>query len=292
MPQYSLAAALFIYDKDAKTTGDHFAALEQIAAAGFREVELTAEGPLWAESTRPDSEPFRKKLDSLGVFPHTIHTPLIGVNLAAADESARKDAVHRIAESIRFLGELGGKTAIVHPSNRPAENEPPYAWGNLGAMTEIAYRSVSELIPVAEKSGVRIALENLTTWNIECRPVISMQELRALIAGFPHERVGLCLDTGHARMTGLDPAQQARIAGERLIALHIQDIDGENDCHWVPGDGVVDFSSLGAALTEIDFDGAWTIEVLSMKTDLTAEQVASKASVVRERWEKDGMGNL
>ena len=80
------------------------------------------------------------------------------------------------------------------------------------------------------------------------------------------------------------------MAGERLIALHLQDVDGEADCHWVPGAGVIDWSAMGQALADIAFDGAWTIEALCGKTDLTADEVGAACGALQERWNRDGMG--
>ena len=291
MATYSLGSGLFIFDKENQVTGDPVAALESIAAAGFRETELMAEGEEWKAPGAHDTRRFREALERLGVLPHTIHTPMSGVHLASPDERVRRDGVARIADAMRFLAELeqGGRAAIVHPTGRPGPGEPSYALENIGAAMEYAHRSVSELVRVAEETGIRIALENLPSTGLACRPLVSMQELRAFIAGFPPEHVGLCLDTGHARISGFDPAEQARIASERLCALHIQDVDGQDDCHWVPGRGVIDWSSLGTALSDIDFDGAWTIEALSTRANATAEQVAAACTALSERWAVTGM---
>ena len=292
MATYSLSCGLFVFDKEGKPVGDQIAGLEAIARAGFRETELMAEGPGWEQAGSRDVNKYRAVLERFGIFPHTIHTPLIDVYLTSSDEALRADAVARIADAMRFLGELGGRTAIVHPWSRPGPSDPPFTLENVGAAIERGYRSVSELVKVAEQTGVRIALENLTNRGRDCRPVVTMHELRALISRFPPEQVGLCLDTGHACMSGLDPAEQARIASDRLYALHIQDIDGQNDCHWLPGRGVIDWNAVGSALADIQFDGAWTIEPLAARTNATEEQIAAESGVLREQWETRGMANV
>ena len=38
--------------------------------------------------------------------------------------------------------------------------------------------------------------------------------------------VGLCLDTGHVMVGGGDPVALARIAGSRVIHVHLKDVDG------------------------------------------------------------------
>ena len=291
MARYSLTAGLFSLDEKGEARG-LAATLEAIADAGFGEVELMAEGAEWEKPGAHDAGPCREALERTGIFPHTIHTPMTGTNLASSIEAIRRDSIARIADAMRYLGEVGGRTAIVHPTGHPTPDEEPYALENRGAVMERSHRSVTELVAVAAETGVRMALENLgSRTRNPYRPLSSMQELRAFIAGFPPEHVGLCLDTGHACISGLDPAEQARIASERLCALHIQDVDGLEDCHWVPGRGVIDWSAVGEALAAIGFDGAWTMEAMTSSTETTAEQVAAECKALSERWEAEGMSD-
>lgn len=287
MATFSLASSLFVFSKENKPHGDPYAALDSIAAAGFSQTELMAEGEIWEHSESPDPRPFRQAIERSAVTPRTLHTPMSDVNLASSIEEVRRASVGRIVDTLRFFAELGGQTAIVHPTGRPGEGEEPFGPQNIGVAMEHAHRSVTELVEVARETRVQIALENLPITGLACRPLMTMQELRAFVAPFPAEFVGLCLDTGHARICGLDPALQASVAAERLCALHLQDVDGEKDCHWVPGRGVIDWSALGRALAEIGFDGAWTVEALSKNTDLTAKEVAAECATVCERWESD-----
>lgn len=287
--EYGLNSSLFVYDKANQANGDALAALESIARAGFRRTELTGEGETWRENGYPDAAQFRAALQRLGIDPFSMHAPYNGVNIASLNEAVRLAGVQRISDAMRFAGDIGVKTVIVHPSGRPGPNEASYHLEMIGAATERAYRSVSELVKVAEETGIRIALENLSHVGLPCRPVESMQELRAFIADFPHDLVGLCLDVGHARLSGYDPAEQARLGSERLWALHLQDVDGKKDCHWVPGRGVIDWASLGQALSDIEFDGAWTLEVLTAHSDSSPEQLAEECASLSRRWAKSGM---
>jgi sugar phosphate isomerase/epimerase len=289
MVDYSLSAGLFIFDGDSKPSGDPIEAVERTAAAGFAETELMAEGEHWQNATKGDLMRLKSALESTGLFPHTLHAPMIGIDLASGNEAIRRDGIEQMTTAMRILAELEGRTVIVHPTGRPGADEEDYAWENIGAAADRAHKSVSELVRVAEETGTRMALENLPSTGLLCRPLVSMQELRAFIADFPEDQVGLILDTGHACISNLDPATQARVAGERLIALHLQDVDGERDCHWVPGDGVIDWTEMGQALTDIAFDGAWTIEALSIHTESSADEVATACSQLRERWASNGM---
>ena len=284
---YSLTSALFINDRIKQHAWDSPEVLEAVAAAGFRETEITAEGEAWNTPGTHDAARIRKALEQFEIFPHTIHTPMSGVNLASTLEAIRKDGIARIGDAMRLLGELGGRTAVVHPTGWPGQDEPSFSLEYIGQAVEIVHRSVAELVPVAEETGIRIALENLPAAGLPHRPLTSMQQLRAFIAAFPAEHVGLCLDTGHARICGLDPAEQARIASERLFALHLQDVDGENDCHWIPNRGVINWSEFGSALDAIEFSGARTFEITNGND--TVEQAAEDCRAVKQRWQEEGM---
>ena len=292
MPNYSLASGLFLYDKQGQNVGDPIEAIRSVAAGRYAETELMAEGLGW-EDGPPDPKPYRDALDELGVYPHSIHAPFQAINLASFDEAERSDGVEQVAAAMRFLAELGGRTVIVHPTGRPSTPGPAhYTLENVGAATEKAHRSISELAEVAAEEGVRMALENLPAKEMPARPLETMRELRSFMADLPAEYVGICHDIGHTRLIGLDIADEARVASERLYALHIQDGSTDDDDHLPPGHGVLDFDSYATALDDIGFDGAWTLEVLAKNHPGSIEDVAIELGNIRDRWDAEGMGNV
>ena len=293
MPTYSIASALYMTDHTGEFVGDPIEALRSVAASGYTEVELIAEGLEW-EDGPPDSAPFREALESSGLYPHTIHAPFKSINLASMDEGERKESVAQVAAAMRFHAEVGGQTIVVHPSGSPTSPDVPlYTRENVGTATEMAHRSVSELVRVGEETGVRMALENLVgKMGFPARPLETMQELRSFMADLPAEYVGICHDIGHTRLRKLDVAEEARIASERLYALHIQDGFSDEDDHLPPGHGTIDFDSFRQALEDIGFDGAWTMEVLATNHPGTVEDVAIELAEIRDRWMSEGMGNV
>ena len=278
-----------MYDKQGQNVGDPIEAIQSVAAARFSETELMAEGMGW-ENGPPDSKPYRDALENNGVYPHTIHAPFSAINLASFDEDERNDSVEQGAATIRFLAEIGGKTVIIHASGRPSTSDTSYyTLENVGVATENAHRSISKLALVAETEGVRIALENLPAITMQARPLETMQELRSFMADLSAEHVGICHDIGHSRLIGYDIAKEARIASERLFALHIQDGSTANDDHLPPGHGVLDFDSYARALEEIEFDGAWTLEVMAKNHHGSVEDVAIELTDIHDLWKSEGM---
>ena len=242
MPVFSLATALW-------PNGVPFdQVIAEVAAAGFTQCELFDTKDMADDRTAGER---RRILNRHGVWVRTIHSDL-GVNLAALDDDERARAVASVESCFEPVAELGGFAVIVHPTGRNANVDAEL---HIGAFR----RSLDSLTARAEELGIRLACENLQHKG-QSRPLCPMEDLRRVIDDYP-STVGICLDTGHANNNGLDPADEARIAGERLIALHLQDTDAIEDRHWPPGLGNINWRRVAAALVEIGFDGAWTFEV-------------------------------
>jgi sugar phosphate isomerase/epimerase len=77
---------------------------------------------------------------------------------------------------------------------------------------------------------------------------------------YPAERVGVCLDLGHAHIEE-NVLSAVRAAGPRLIHVHASDNRGEKDEHLVPGKGAIPWNRVSTALRETGFDGPFTVEL-------------------------------
>jgi len=152
-------------------------------------------------------------------------------------------------------------------------------------MQEAARRSLDDLVPVARRAGVRMTLENLPYRHSYL--LDNMSQLRALVDSYPPECVGLVIDTGHAGTAGKDPADEIRIAGDRLYGTHLQDVDGRepDDQHWVPTHGDLDWDAIRQALRDVGYSGAWTFEVANGRNGETPEELARLTRELAEKWE-------
>jgi sugar phosphate isomerase/epimerase len=93
-----------------------------------------------------------------------------------------------------------------------------------------------------------------------------------------HKLIGACLDTGHLlRMAQLgeklDPAQQVKVMGERNFGMHLKDHDNKRKTDVVFGDptGSLDVAAVFAALREVKFAGAVSIEYEANPAEPTAD---------------------
>ncbi len=133
----------------------------------------------------------------------------------------------------------------------------------------------AQLLEKAKACGVVIALENMPFRNL----ILSTPEQVLNFAKeFDSPCFRVCLDTGHAAVLGLSPADSVRLIGrEHLACLHVHDNDGAHDLHWLPYRGAIDWPDFSRALHEIKYEG-----VLSLETDVDRKLPPS----VRPEWER------
>lgn len=124
-------------------------------------------------------------------------------------------------------------------------------------------------IEAAKKAGVRIAVENMIDFGRRHRRYCAgdIYELIDLVDTINDPAVGLCIDTGHANISGMKAGEAIRAAGKRLIALHINDNNSKTglDQHLLPFFGDVDWPDVMRALREIGYAGHFTYEIGSQQ---------------------------
>jgi len=74
----------------------------------------------------------------------------------------------------------------------------------------------------------------------------SAGSLNALMAAVDGLR--FTLDTGHAHASAQDPVDLVRMAGPRMIEVHLSDNGGASDDHMIPGEGTANISGLMKSL--------------------------------------------
>lgn len=147
----------------------------------------------------------------------------------------------------------GAQYCVIHPRNYDSPT------GN----KELFY----ELLPFAKECGVKIATENMWSWNKETDKAghaacSSPENFNAHLDEVDDEFLVACLDIGHAEMMGKDTnaPEMIRSLGNRLKALHVHDNDKWHDSHQIPFSMDIDFESVIAALKEINYGGYITLE--------------------------------
>ena len=146
---------------------------------------------------------------------------------------------------------VGVEWVVMHPIYDPAV--PCEAYAEQLAENHKFYDSIVELLINA---GCGVAFENLVDLPHHRRFGSTAAELNMLIDSYNSEKVGACVDFGHANLMYHDAEPWfIRQIGSRLRATHLDDNYGSLDDHMPPFVGTVKWEEVMKAVKEIGFDG-------------------------------------
>lgn len=186
-------------------------------------------------------------------------------HLGRVEMDFQRREYHRLLDE-GIIQEVRGRQRVDRDRLIRAERAPPH----LAAVR----RSLDELVPQAERLGVRLGLENRYYPN----QIPSLEEMEELLGDYPVPAVGYWHDVGHAEVHaawGLvkSPTEFLDRLGVRLLGVHLHDVRGSRD-HAAPGTGMVDFVGLAPYLR------AETIRVLELKEWVTPEEIRAAPAVL------------
>jgi sugar phosphate isomerase/epimerase len=268
--------------------------LRSLQRIGWRCVEVATEH---LRELREDGSPeriarVRQLLDSLGLEAPQAHAHL-SANFAHDDPETRASDLATALADLPVCAALGVRTVVLHPGWSPTVGREANLERNVAAFRQLLERADGTLrvgrdavrratfFPglglrsrrqqaKRDEVPLRIALENMRPrpdleaspgWVGDPRFGAAIEDLFTLIDAVGSPRLGICIDTSHAHLAGLDLAQAVRTAAPRLWALHISDNDGVGDLHLHPFHGRIDWLPFLAALREVGFDGPFNLEV-------------------------------
>jgi sugar phosphate isomerase/epimerase len=178
-----------------------------------------------------------------------LHGPFAGFQIDAADPDIARLIQRRMLRCLEACAALGADQMVVHSpvttwdhSNQQAE--PVQAM----VQTERVKFVMGPVVRRAEDEGVTLVIENVE----DIDPFARLRLAEALKS----PRVQVSLDTGHAHyahvLTHAPPVDVfVQAAGNRLEHVHLQDTDGFADRHWHPGEGVLPWRAIFAALARL-----------------------------------------
>ena len=112
---------------------------------------------------------------------------------------------------------------------------------------------------------VGMAIENMLCGGRHNNVWADIDRLCALVDAIARDNVGVCVDTGHANISGYKAADAIRKVGHRLRATHINDNHGAGvDEHVAPYMGTIDWSDVMNALREIDYAQDFSFEIQNL----------------------------
>lgn len=171
-----------------------------------------------------------------GLVTWSLHAPFgHRVNLAAADETLRREAVGAVTGALEQAEALGATYVIVHAGYcRPGEEQRETALLR-------TVRSVNELFKRASQRGLKLAIEYLPP---KPEDLTSSAAELLWLANLVDGDIYFCADVNHINLSE-DLCEAVRALAERLVTTHLSDNDGVAEGHWLPGQGVIDLQPGG-----------------------------------------------
>src|SRR5687767_932241 len=245
-------------------------ALRGIRAAGFTGVEILADVPHAYPGSidHATTESIRRELDRLGLtvsnincncsfgyWRHAPPEPYFEPSLISPNPQHREDRASLILKALDFAKAVGAANVSITSGRCLGGMPPERAARQFG-------ESIRPILDRADALGVNV--------GIECEPGLYLEyvaELREWIDRLKHPRFGANLDVGHSQVIGERIPDVVRLLGDRIWNLHVEDIPGRKHYHMIPGEGTLDWRSLGDALRQIGYSRYLTVELYTHTAD-------------------------
>jgi hexulose-6-phosphate isomerase len=147
--------------------------------------------------------------------------------------------------------------------------------------TKSSWEVMKRLTPIAEKTRVVIALENV--WNnLWVRPDL----FKKFIDGHKHPMVRAFFDCANNVKYGIPPETWIRTLGKSVMELHIKEYrlnpDGQSGVWTNLRENGINWPEVRKALDEVGFEGYATIEESGAKPNLPIEEQAKRCDLILE----------
>ena len=220
--------------------------LKRIKRLGFESIEISGEPKQY-----PPSE-CRPLLKKHGIRCWGAVTLTLGErNLAAKNPKQRAATVDYMKSVVHMVRELEGQEITIVPATvgkvvPDGTPEEEWAW---------VVEGLQEVYELAEKSGVRMALEPLNRFETY---FLNRADQAMALAKSVGPKCGVCIDVFHMNIEGQDLLRAIRAAAPRRVDVHV----AENN-RLAPGMGAIDWNAFVATLKEVKYDGALTMEAVA-----------------------------
>ena len=237
--------------------------LDDVASAGYRQIELGSVGYLPTEAARVRHELDRRGLSLTAGY----------VGRLTPDPRRRESIMAQLRQVGPLVAGAGGRFLVAiagfyrddagrvdGPTRLDADDWQTFI-GLIGDLTAVA----------GAEFGLRIAYHPHIDTVVE-----APNDIERLLVDTGDD-VGLCLDTGQMAYRGNDPVEVLHRWAGRVTYLHLRDLDpvATATCQGLdlpfeqavrrglfcdPGTGLIDFAGLVRAVADVDFDGPVIVE--------------------------------
>lgn len=178
-----------------------------------------------------------------------LHGPFQSFSIDCADPEIAAVIQRRMIRTLEICEELGADQMVIHSPYGIWNGADDAVKPSAAIMRIERVRFVlSPVIKRAEAAGVTLVLENCEDQDAGARV--------ALARALKSPNVKVSLDTGHAyfmhRIGKAPPVDAFVYAADAMLEhVHLQDMDGQADRHWHPGEGEIHWHAVFKALRSL-----------------------------------------
>ena len=238
--------------------------LETVANAGYDGVDLDA------EPDRIDPQQFNEVASlatSLGLKVPALICAWGGWHagevrdLASSDESVRSYAVSYTKKCVDLAASLD-EPPLIEIAAVPPHSEYPVTSVPRPTLRRNFVKSTREISAYAAPRGVRVAIEPINRFEGYAGFLNSIIEARSVADEVGADNVGVLADFFHVNIEDAALADTLRLAGDRLMCIHLADNNRQ-----APGTGHIDFLQVVRTLNAIGYSGYFSLDAVPARPD-------------------------
>ena len=231
--------------------------------AGFDGIELNydLENDLSPKATTKDFEAIRRTAESIGIAISGVCSFLFWpYSLTSNDAACRTRGLELATQMVHAAHDLGTENLLVVPGavHIPwIKNHDPVP---SDLCDRRARQAVAQLVPLAEKLGVDLNIENIFFNGY----LMTAAEMNAFVDGFQSKHVRVHFDTGNIMLFQF-PEHWVPILGPRIKNVHFKEFTKKGTDHSLESfrpllDGTTDWPAVMEALDQTGYRGYLTFE--------------------------------
>jgi len=234
--------------------------LEEILRNGFSRIEVCSHPDHLNYHDMDEVDEVARRLRELEMEAWSFHAPFAdGIDISHPDEERRDRSRHEMLQAAEAAARLQARHFVVHPGPEQEIHETSEEHSQRRGHTTDVLHQISRR---CAELGIELVLENKLPHLLFGDADDLLWFANALDAG----NQGLCLDTGHAHLSGDLDGMVHRLSG-RVRMVHAHDNEGDRDDHLPPGEGEIDWRQTLELLVDTGFEGAIIIELESKENE-------------------------